>query len=216
MDNYVDPQSISLAMKSWGNIHRAEPDCYVSTIEVDILYGDEQEKIGEGEVFEVRMDLIVNDGEFSLFDVFDGHSQELYNLYDELFEDDELIQSVEDELCDAGKIVLIKSIALKPEYRGKGLGGILALAIAERFGGQDLVALKPWPLNQSDLINGEQEWGLKLLTKAQQKLVAKKLRKSYMSAGFKPLFKGSEHLFLTHYRHPTATQLIDQWKEGTL
>lgn len=29
------------------------------------------------------------------------------------------------------------------------------------------------------------------------------------NAGFKPFFKGSEHLFLTHFRHQTTTQLID-------
>jgi hypothetical protein len=37
-----------------------------------------------------------------------------------------------------------------------------------------------------------------------------------MNAGFKPLFKESSHIFLTHFRHPTVTQLIDAWNETML
>jgi GNAT superfamily N-acetyltransferase len=210
----IDPEFISLAAKTRSHIHRYAPDNYISNIDIDILYGDEQEKIGKGKVFEVRMDLIVNDDEYSLFDVFDGHSNDLGRLYEELFEDDALISAVEYEAMDYCNVVLIKSIALKPEYRGKGLGGILALAIAERFGERDIVALKPWPMNTGYRENSAEQWGLPPLTKTQQKTIASKLRKSYMSTGFKPLFRGSSHLFLTHYRHPTATQLIDEWNKG--
>ena len=204
----IEPESISLATKTWGYIHRIS---YVSTIDIDILYGDEREKIGEGKVYEIRMDQIANDDECSLFDVFDGHSSDLGNLYEELFADDELIPAIEDELLDYDNIVLIKSIVLEPEYRGQGLGGILALAIAERFGDRDIVALKPWPMNSHD--NPAEVWELSTLTESRQKLVANKLRKSYLNAGFKPLFRGSSHLFLTHFRHPTATQLIDKKSE---
>lgn len=145
--------------------------------------------------------------------IFDGHSNDLGNLYEELFDDDELIPAVEEELCDYNNIVLIKSIILKPEYRGQGLGGILALAIAERFGEQDIVALKPWPMNSGAPDNPAGVWELPRLTETAQKTIAKKLGKCYTTAGFKPLFKGSSHLFLTHFRHPTATQLIDSWNE---
>ena len=57
---HIDPQYISLATKTLNSIHR---DSYVSTIDIDILYGDEREKIGEAKAFEVRMDQIVNEGE---------------------------------------------------------------------------------------------------------------------------------------------------------
>jgi len=202
----LNPQHISLATKTHSSIFR---DSYVSAIDIDILYGDEQEKIGESRVFEVRMDRIVNDGECSFFDVFDGHSSDLGNLYEELFADDDLIPAVEDELLDYGNIVLIKSIVLKSEYRGHGLGGILALAIAERFGDRDVVALKSWPMNADDPENSAGDWELPRLTETEQNTIAKKLRKSYQNAGFKPLFKGSSHLFLTHFRHPSATELIE-------
>ena len=203
---HIDPQHISLATKTHSSIFRAS---YISAIDIDILYGDKQEKIGEGRVFEVRMDRIVNDGECSLLYVFDGHSSDLGHLYEELFADDELVPAAEDELMDYGNIVLIKSIVLKSEYRGQGLGGILALAIAERFGYRDIVALKPWPMNADDPEYRDGVWELPRLTGTAQKTIAKKLRKSYRSAGFKPLFKGSSHLFLTHFRHPTATDLIE-------
>lgn len=134
-------------------------------------------------------------------------------LCEELFDDGELIQSVVDELCDYVNVVLIKSIVLHEEYRGKGLGGILALAIAERFGERDIVALKPWPLAPDDPDNRAGFWKLPRLTKKDQKNIAAKFRKNYMSAGFKPLFRGSSHLFLTHLRHSTATQLIDEWND---
>ncbi|MFA7404348.1 MAG: hypothetical protein WC007_10155 [Pelobacteraceae bacterium] len=200
------------------NVERKEsrrnaPNHYVSTIHIDILHGDDQEIIGEAQVYEVRMDQITNDDEWSLSDIFNGLSNDLGNLYEELFADDELIPTVEDELCDYNNIVLIKSIILKPEYRGQGLGGILALAIAERFGEQDIVALKPWPMNPDGPDNPAGVWELPRLSETAQKTIAKKLGKSYMTAGFKPLFKGSSHLFLTHYRHPTATQLIEVWNE---
>jgi GNAT superfamily N-acetyltransferase len=209
----LDPHHISLATKTWSPIHRDDPSHYVSTIHIDILYGDELENIGEGKVYEVRMDQIVNDGDWSLFAVFDSHSSDLSNLYEELFVDDELISDIEDELCDYDNVVLIKSIVLKPEYRGQGLGGILALAIAERFGERDIVALKPWPMNPDDKENSTEVWELPRLVESEQKSVATKLRKSYCNAGFKPLFKGSKHLFLTHLRHPTAMQLIDKWNK---
>lgn len=203
---YIDPQYIYLATKTRSPIYR---DSYVSTINIDILYSDGQEKIGEGKVYEVRLDRILDDGECSLFDVFDGHSSDLGNLYEELFADDELIPAVEDELMDYINIVLVKSIVLKSEYRGQGLGGILALAIAERFGDRDVVALKPWPMTADDPEYRNGVWELPRLTEAAQNTIAKKLRKSYQNAGFKPLFKGSSHLFLTHFRHPTATELIE-------
>jgi|SRR6185369_13176282 len=204
----IDPQYISLVTKIFSSIYG---DSCVSTIDIDILFGDERQKIGEAEVFEVRMDRIVNDGGGSLLTVFDCHSSDLGSLYEELFVDDELIPALEDELMDYGNVVLIKSIVLMPEYRGQGLGGILALAIAERFADRDIVALKPWPMGPHD--NPAGVWDLPTLTESRQKLVANKLSKSYRSAGFKPLFKASSHLFLTHFRHQTATQLIDKWVE---
>ncbi|TWJ18925.1 hypothetical protein [Geobacter argillaceus] len=203
---HIEAQHISLATRTHSSIFRGS---YISAIYIDILYGDKQKKIGEGKVFEVRMDRIVNDGECSLFDVFDGHSSDLGNLYEELFADDELIPDVEDELMDYGNIVLIKSILLLPEYRGQGVGGLLALAIAERFDDRDIVALKPWPMTADDPDNVAGAWELLQLSPAEQKTIAAKLRKSYQHAGFKPLFKGSSHLFLTHFRHPTATELIE-------
>jgi GNAT superfamily N-acetyltransferase len=212
----IDLQYISLATKTWTPIHRDAPDHYVSTIDIDILYGDELEKIGEGKAYEVRVDHIINDGEWSLYDIFEGHSTDLYELYQELFADDELIPAVEDELCDYGNVVLIKSIVLKPQYRSQGFGGILALAIAERFADRDIVALKPWPMNPDGPENPGGVWELPRLTKTEQKSIAKKLRMSYMKAAFKPLLRGSNHLFLTHYRHPTVTHLIDKWNEEHL
>lgn len=207
----LNQHHISLTIKSRSPIRRDDPNHYVSTIHIDILHGDKHENIGEAKVYEVRMDQIINDGKCSLLDIFDGHSSDLGNLYEELFADDELIPDIEDELLGYNNIVLIKSIILKPEYRGQGLGGILALAIAERFGEQDIVALKPWPMNPDGPDNPAGVWELPRLTETAQKTIAKKLGKSYMKAGFKPLFKGSDHLFLTHFRHQTATQLIDAW-----
>ncbi|WP_298268303.1 hypothetical protein [Geobacter sp.] len=206
---HIDPHHISLAAKSWSPIHRDDPGHYVSTIHIDILYGDDREMIGQAKVFEVKMDQIINDDAWALFEIFDGHSTDLSNLYEELFENDELIPAVADELIDYANVVLIKSILLMPEYRGQGLGGILALAIAERFDERDIVALKPWPMTADDPENVAGVWELPRLSQAEQKTIAGKLRKSYQKAGFKPLFRGSEHLFLTHLRHPTAKQLID-------
>jgi GNAT superfamily N-acetyltransferase len=171
------------------------------------------EIIGEATVYEVRMDHIANDDEWSRYDIYDGHSNDLGNLYEELFADDELIPAVADELLGYENIVLIKSIILKPEYRGQGLGGILALAIAERFGEQDIVVLKPWPINPDGPDNPAGAWGLPRLTELAQKTVTKKLANSYMSTGFKPLFMGSANLFLTHFCHQSATELIDKWSE---
>lgn len=132
---------ISLSTQTCTPIHRDDPGHYVSTIHIDILYGDEREAIGQAKVLEVKMDQIVNDYAWSLFDIFDGHSTDLGNLYEELFENDELIPAVADELIDYADVILIKSILLMPEYRGQGLGGILALAIAEQFDERDIVAL---------------------------------------------------------------------------
>lgn len=91
---------------------------------------------------------------------------------------------------------------------GQGLGGLLALAIAELFDARDIVALTPWPMNPDD--PAKVGWDLPKLSPDEQKIVAAKLRKSYMKTGFKSLFRGSEHLFLTHCHHPSATQLIEK------
>lgn len=156
------------------------------------------------------MDQVVNDDTWSLFNVFDSHSSDLGNLYAELFEDDELNPAVADELMDYGNVELIRSILLLPEYRGQGLGGVLALAIAERYDDRDIVALKPWPMTADDPENMAGAWELPRLSQTEQKTIARKLRTSYQKTGFKPIFAGSEHLFLTHRRHPSASQLIEK------
>jgi len=156
------------------------------------------------------MDQILNDDVWALFDIFDSHSSDLGNLYGELFDGEELNPAVADELLDYGNVVLIKSILLLPEHRGQGLGGLLALAIAEQFDERDIVALKPWPMTADDPENLAGAWELPRLSPAEQKTIAGKLSKSYINADFKPLFKGSEHLFLTHLRHLSATQLIEK------
>jgi GNAT superfamily N-acetyltransferase len=206
----LNPHHISLATKTCSRIRRESPTDYVSTIRIDILYGEKREVIGQATVYRVRMDQILNDDAWSLFEVFDSHSSDLGTLYEELFDDEELNPAVAEELMDYGNIVLIKSILLLPEYRGHGLGGILALAIAEQFDERDIVALKPWPMTADDPENVAGAWELPRLSPAEQKTIANKLRKSYLNRGFKTLFRGSEHLFLTHLRHPMATQLIDQ------
>lgn len=205
----LNPHQISLSTKSCSPIHRESPTDYVSTVQIDILYGAERETIGQATVYRVRMDQILNDDTWSLFEVFDGHSSDLGNLYAELFDDEELNPAVADELMDYGNVVLIKSILLLPECRGQGLGGLLALAIAERFDERDIVALKPWPMTADDPENVAGAWELPRLSPAEQKTISGKLHKSYQKAGFKPLFKGSEHLFLTHLRHSSATELIE-------
>ncbi len=171
---HIDPQFISLSTKSSSPIHRDSPTDYVSTIRIDILYGDEREAVGQATVYRVRMDQIINDDAWSLFDVFDSHSSDLGNLYEELFVDDELNPGFADELMDYGNVVLIKSILLLPEYRGHGLGGLLALAIAERFDDRDIVALKPWPMTADDPENVAGAWELPRLSPAEQKTIAAK------------------------------------------
>ena len=47
----LDPHHIALATRTWSPIHRDDPAHCVSTIEIDILYGDELEKIGEGKAY---------------------------------------------------------------------------------------------------------------------------------------------------------------------
>jgi len=78
---HIDPQFISLSTKSSSPIHRDSPTDYVSTIRIDILYGDEREAIGQATVYRVRIDQIVNDDAWSLFDIFDSHSSDLGRLY---------------------------------------------------------------------------------------------------------------------------------------
>lgn len=204
----LNPYHISLSAKTCLRIRRDSPTDYVSTIRIDILYGEERNAIGQATVYRVRMDQILNDDTWSLFDIFDSHSSDLGNLYEELFDDDELNRAVANELMDFGNVVLIKSILLLPEYRGQGLGGLLALAIAEQFDDRDIVALKPWPMTADDPENVAGAWDLPRLAPAEQKTIAAKLRKSYIKAGFKTLFAGSEHLFLTNLRHPSVSQLI--------
>lgn len=210
MSTTIDPQLISLSTKTCSPIHRDSPTDYVSTIRVDILYGEVRKAIGQATVYRVRIDQIINDDTWSLFDVFDSHSSDLGRLYSELFDGEELNHAVADELMDYGNVVLIRSILLLPEYRGQRLGGLLALAIAEQFDERDIVALKPWPMTADDPENVAGAWELPRLSPAEQKTIAAKLRNSYRKAGFKPLFRGSEHLFLTHLRHPSASQLIER------
>lgn len=202
------PHHISLSTNTLSPIRRKSPTNYVDTTRIDILHGEEWEVIGQATVYRVRMDHIINNDAWSLLDIFDSHSSDLGNLYEELFYDDELIPAVADEVMDYGNVVLIKSILIKPDYRGQGLGGMLALAIAELFDERDIVALKPWPMNPDDPANAG--WKLPRLSPGEQKTIAAKLRKSYMKAGFKPIFRGSEHLLLTHRRHPSATQLMEK------
>ena len=65
---HIDPQFISRSTKSSSPIHRDSPTDYVSSIRIDILYGEEREVIGQATVYRVRMDQILNDDAWSLFD----------------------------------------------------------------------------------------------------------------------------------------------------
>jgi hypothetical protein len=188
---HIDPQFISLSTKTCSPIHRDSPADYVSTIHINIHYNEEREVIGQATVYLVRMDQMINDNAWSLFDVFDSHSGDLSKLYVELFDDEDLNPAVADELMDCGNVVLIRSILLLPEYRGQGLAGLLALAIAERFNDRDIVALKPWPMTVDDPENVAGAWELPQLSQTEQKTIAGKLRTSYRKTGFKPLFAGS-------------------------
>lgn len=104
-----------------------------------------------------------------------------------------------DEVLYCDNVILIKSIVLKPEYRGQGLGGTLALVIAERFCERDIVALRPWPMNPNCHENSANILEFLQLTKPEQEIVAEKLRANYQAVGFKELFRQSKHHFLTHF-----------------
>lgn len=96
----LNPHHISISTKTCSPIHRESPTDYVSTIRIDILYGEKRKAIGQATVYWVRMDQTLNDNAWSLFEVFDSHSSDLGHLYAELFDDEDLNPAVADELMD--------------------------------------------------------------------------------------------------------------------
>lgn len=125
----------------------------------------------------------------SMFQVCDGESQELYDIYEAIFDHHRGNEIREDlDLDSFGDVLIIHDMKIAPKYRGHKLGLLAMLQTIKTMGGGcSMAVIKPFPLQFS----GE------VTEKNQKKFDAalKKLNEYWERVGFIPI-KGEEYYYL--------------------
>lgn len=194
-----------------------EPDhfIYESTGTVVALDPSDDEIVaGKFRVYYVDIVSAINDGTFSVFNVFDSYS-ETVDYYGAIFEPESL--DINEKLlralkCDPffGNVLIIDRLEILPAFRLRSLGLVVMRKIIQRFGsGTSIIAIKPFPLQfeDSDL---DVEWKERMALTNFDKNIRRtttRLKKHYRKLGFAAL-PATPFMFLeTEQELPSVDQL---------
>lgn len=194
-----------------------EPDEYVLPIMGEILWHPEPDeerfsvvgelRVGELKAFVIQANRACNDGR-DLFEACDAHSQEMCNLYEDLYDpkDERLIDSVSDG-CSGADALVIVSVMLLPKHRGHRVGQLAVLrAIADCGNGVAAAVLQPFPIGLGTVPPELDKY--KLNFHRDQKAAVQRLRQHWGELGFVPV-KETEWLALDLSRnHPSFGDLV--------
>ncbi|MHC4776947.1 MAG: GNAT family N-acetyltransferase [Planctomycetota bacterium] len=114
---------------------------------------DREEKIGTIHATLFRTRDAFNNGEPSLYDIFDALSEDSETLYHAVFGTDEdgeegVTGAVRDTLpeCYGWNVLGIDRVGVEPEYRGKGIAEAAVKRLCQIFGSGAIVAVQSFPL----------------------------------------------------------------------
>ena len=98
-----------------------------------------------------------------------------------------------------GNVLIVDRLEILPKFRAHNLGLVAMRRIIERFRpGADIVAIKPFPLQNEAFVGHDAAWRARLGLpnfKGNQARAVAKLRRHYAKLGFKQL-RGTEFMFL--------------------
>jgi len=169
-------------------------------LDPDGLVGSKETVIGK--IHAERIDLgAAYDQKASVMEIFDS-SSELYEVYVALFnlKTDGFLDALELE-TPFGDILVIHSIEVIPEYRGRNLGLLAMLQTIKTFGGGCVVAaIKPFPLQFTGKVTDDNE--------AEFNRGQKKLRDHWKKLGFKRAMKTDFYYMDLTLRLPRVRKFI--------
>jgi GNAT superfamily N-acetyltransferase len=173
----------------------ADPEDFTNEISGKVFAEGEDENrelAGNFKIYYVDVSRAMDNG-ISAFDVFDSHSQGLYDHYCELFNGDEFNEKLQKHFNDdiyGSNLLILDRLEIVPKYRGKNWGLKVLRELIDRFSsGAGIVAIKPYPL-QHELIDDspeKQKWfeNMELSKLTQDKNTGiKKLTEHYGKLGF--------------------------------
>lgn len=149
-------------------------EAYIDPFFAALIYidteGGREVKIGQVEGYHFRLGNACND-HASLFDIFDSHSQEVYDIYQSVLADNAVMARCEKlEYYDFQDLVYIARLKINKPWRGRKLGLAALIALSRRFGSTGGLLLNAFPLE------GDRD---------QSRAAQKKLSTYYAKAGFR-------------------------------
>ncbi|UQA60643.1 hypothetical protein [Polyangium aurulentum] len=142
--------------------------------------------VGRVDASRVHMGLVTEHGE-SVVEVFDAHSDDIVEFCEALFDvDTEELKDDISEQTSGADLLLIESIEILPQYRGKGLGLKVLRRLMEFLGGGcALAAIKARPVRYTD--PADADWSRRMqpdLLEASPDAVPQRLREYFSRLGF--------------------------------
>jgi len=214
-------ENIEIRAESASRLVKGDPTEFIRPLEVQFVAGEEatkgeprEIKIGQARVLYIHGNLAYYNYRHALLDVCDAYSQELCELFNAFFEEEnEWIEEVRDADVVCYDILYIDYVYLHPEYRGYGIGKILLAGLIEEFGlPADIVITWPLPMDPK-LYEGKADFKLPYLTAEQTASATAKLRNSCEEVNFVPLESSQDFLFFsTGYTHKRVVDLLSNQK----
>jgi hypothetical protein len=162
-------------------------------VDDDLPGSEEYKKIGDIVVYELQLDLMLDNG-ISVLDAVDGHSSELYEFYEE-FRLKQNQRLTEDKLFH--RIIYLNSIEIEKEYRGQNIGHVATIGVVDAFA-YCMAVLKPGGLSSAEY------------NEIQRKRAIKKLTAYWSEIGFDFYRKKNRHLYrFEQDRHVSVSEIIE-------
>lgn len=150
--------------------HEPYIDPFSATLVCLDLDSNRETKLGQLEGYHFRLGNACND-RASLFDIFDSHSQEVFDIYQSVLADESVRMRCEKlDYFDFQDLVYVARLKINKPWRGRKLGLAALLALSRRFGSTGGLLLNAHPLE------GKRD---------QVQAARKKLEAYYAKAGFR-------------------------------
>ena len=199
--------SIRMRVQSCASLRKFEPYDFIRETKVKFITCDDlghDVEIGEASLFFVNGNLAHYTYNCALFHVFDACSQDLCDIYQAFFKKAEWIDQVRNCEIFTYDALYLDYICLNPEYRGYGIGRILAMGLIEEFGKEGEIVIA-WPIP----VELQENEGIRVVEfQPEKKAATRKLVRMCESLGFIRLSQ-SNMLFLPRTeQYPSVAQIL--------
>ncbi|MCE3606914.1 hypothetical protein LXA47_25395 [Massilia sp. P8910] len=203
---FIDPYYMILDVdKATYALEPGEPGDYIYEIAGRVIGINEVcRRVVAGRFKAIYVDVLAAEmARISTIDLFDANATTLEYFYSIYGSDGSQFAGALTGLLDDepywGNILIIDRLEILPKFRAHNLGLVAMRRIIERFRpGAEIVAIKPFPLQNEAFIGNDAAWRARLDLsnfKGNQARAMAKLRRHYAKLGFKQL-RGTEFMFL--------------------